>query len=310
MASIISAGTTSGTALNMTADTTGALQLATNSGTTAVTIDTSQNVGIGTTSPASTLEVAGLATFQKGGNSGITIGNVSTNSGSVIRMQGTSAGYNWQFDNNVNATGLSFTPSTAAGGTTYTTPTMVLTGAGAVGIGTSSPAAPLQVSYTTESGFRLSNTSATPSDWTMQTLNSGILRFYSYTAGAERMRFDAAGNVLIPSNTLYGYQAAPTSKAAATTLTGAELIVGILNTTGTTYTITLPTGTNIDAAVSTSLAANGFFDWWVINTASGTITIGANGNTTMGTLTVATGVSAQFRFRKTAANTYTVYRLG
>ena len=126
MASIISAGTTSGTALNMTADTTGALQLATNSGTTAVTIDTSQNVGIGTTSPASTLEVAGLATFQKGGNSGITIGNVSTNSGSVIRMQGTSAGYNWQFDNNVNATGLSFTPSTATGGTTYTTPLLVI----------------------------------------------------------------------------------------------------------------------------------------------------------------------------------------
>ena len=47
MASIISAGTTSGTALNMTADTSGQLQLATNSGTTAVTIDTSQNVGIG-----------------------------------------------------------------------------------------------------------------------------------------------------------------------------------------------------------------------------------------------------------------------
>ena len=53
MASIISAGTTSGTALNMTADTSGQLQLATNSGTTAVTIDTSQNVGIGTTTPSS-----------------------------------------------------------------------------------------------------------------------------------------------------------------------------------------------------------------------------------------------------------------
>jgi len=51
MASIISAGTTSGTALNMTGDTSGSLQLATNSGTTAVTIDTSQNVGIGTSSP-------------------------------------------------------------------------------------------------------------------------------------------------------------------------------------------------------------------------------------------------------------------
>jgi hypothetical protein len=55
MASIISAGTTSGTALNMTADTSGQLQLATgSSATTAVTIDTSQNVGIGTTSPNKT----------------------------------------------------------------------------------------------------------------------------------------------------------------------------------------------------------------------------------------------------------------
>ena len=52
MASIISASTTSGTALNMSADTTGVLQLATGaSATTALTIDTSQNVGIGTTSP-------------------------------------------------------------------------------------------------------------------------------------------------------------------------------------------------------------------------------------------------------------------
>ena len=51
MASIISAGTTSGTALNMAGDTSGVLQLATNGSTTALTIDTSQNVGIGTTSP-------------------------------------------------------------------------------------------------------------------------------------------------------------------------------------------------------------------------------------------------------------------
>jgi hypothetical protein len=57
MASIISAGTTSGTALNMAGDTSGQLQLATNGSTTAVTIDTSQNVGIGTSSPASSLDV-------------------------------------------------------------------------------------------------------------------------------------------------------------------------------------------------------------------------------------------------------------
>lgn len=43
MASIISAGTSSNTALNVTADTSGSLVLATNSGTTALTLNTSQN---------------------------------------------------------------------------------------------------------------------------------------------------------------------------------------------------------------------------------------------------------------------------
>ena len=53
MASIISAGTTSGTSLNLSGDTSGVLQLASNGSTTAVTIDTSQNVGIGMSDPAS-----------------------------------------------------------------------------------------------------------------------------------------------------------------------------------------------------------------------------------------------------------------
>ena len=66
MASIISAGTTSGTALNMAGDTSGVLQLATNGSTTAVTVDASQNVGIGTTSP-STL---GLTVYKASGSSG------------------------------------------------------------------------------------------------------------------------------------------------------------------------------------------------------------------------------------------------
>jgi len=65
MASIISSGTTSGTALNMTADTSGQLQLATNSGTTAVTIDTSQNVGIGKT-PTTKLDVNGSLNVASG----------------------------------------------------------------------------------------------------------------------------------------------------------------------------------------------------------------------------------------------------
>jgi hypothetical protein len=49
MASTISAGTTTTTALVYTADTSGVLQLQTNGTTTAVTIDTSQNIGFGVT---------------------------------------------------------------------------------------------------------------------------------------------------------------------------------------------------------------------------------------------------------------------
>jgi len=55
MASILNATTSSG--LVTSADNSGSLQLATNSGTTALTIDTSQNVGIGTTSPSYKLEI-------------------------------------------------------------------------------------------------------------------------------------------------------------------------------------------------------------------------------------------------------------
>jgi hypothetical protein len=87
MASIISASTTSGTALNMSADTTGVLQLATGATpTTAVTIDASQNVGIGTTSPVGTagvkLDVRGSITGGAAGNGRASLEQgTSTNSG-------------------------------------------------------------------------------------------------------------------------------------------------------------------------------------------------------------------------------------
>jgi hypothetical protein len=55
MPSIINATTSTG--LVSSADNSGSLQLATNSGTTAVTINTSQQVGIGTTSPTANTQV-------------------------------------------------------------------------------------------------------------------------------------------------------------------------------------------------------------------------------------------------------------
>jgi hypothetical protein len=59
MASTLNASTSSG--LISSGDTSGVLALQTNSGTTAVTIDTSQNVGIGTSSPSGKLHVSGGA---------------------------------------------------------------------------------------------------------------------------------------------------------------------------------------------------------------------------------------------------------
>jgi len=90
MASIVSAGTTSSTALNMSADTTGILQLASNNGTVALTVDTSQRVGIGTTSPGANLEVKGA--------SGQNI-YVSYTSGSQLRLKSDSG------DSGVGTTG-------------------------------------------------------------------------------------------------------------------------------------------------------------------------------------------------------------
>ena len=75
MASILSAGTSSGTALNLSGDTSGILQLASNNGTVGLTMDTSQNVGIGTSSPASKLNVSNSA------NSATSITITNTNGG-------------------------------------------------------------------------------------------------------------------------------------------------------------------------------------------------------------------------------------
>jgi hypothetical protein len=71
MASIISAGTTVGTAINISGDTSGSLVLASNNGTTAVTIATNQNVTFANNATFPTTIGVGGATPSASG-SGIT----------------------------------------------------------------------------------------------------------------------------------------------------------------------------------------------------------------------------------------------
>jgi hypothetical protein len=59
MPSIISTKTSGGGGIAVTGDTSGVMELASANGTTAVTIDTSQNVGVGTASPTEKLSVNG-----------------------------------------------------------------------------------------------------------------------------------------------------------------------------------------------------------------------------------------------------------
>jgi hypothetical protein len=92
MASIISAGTTDSTSLNISSDRSGILQLASNNAVTAVTIDASQNVGIGTTSPADKLDVTRVSSSNSTGGLSLTNSDASGYGSAVswrLKLDGT-----------------------------------------------------------------------------------------------------------------------------------------------------------------------------------------------------------------------------
>lgn len=104
-------------------------------------------------------------------------------------------------------------------------------------------------------------------------------------------------------------QAAPVSYAAAATLVISDLKNGLVQYTGAAATLTLPTGTLTEGGFS-GIYTNMTFEWSVINTGSGTCTIGnGTGHTVTGSATVAAGASGRFASRRTAANTFVSYRL-
>lgn len=101
----------------------------------------------------------------------------------------------------------------------------------------------------------------------------------------------------------------PTSKAAAATLTAAELLTKIIQYTGAAAALTFPLATAMDAALPT-LAVDQGVEFAVINTGTGAATMTANtGVTIVGAAAVTNGTSSRWVLRKSAASTYIAYRL-
>jgi hypothetical protein len=112
MSTLLTAGTaTSGAALS--ADTSGSLQIQTGSTpTTAITVDSSQNVGIGTNSPQSTLHI------QQGSNNYLTLQRTGVSAGSGqfgVNIEGNSQ-TTMSYDSSAPLViGTATTPATASG---------------------------------------------------------------------------------------------------------------------------------------------------------------------------------------------------
>jgi hypothetical protein len=248
-------------------------------------IDSSGNVGVGTSLPA-------------------TLFNIYSNSAAAnLRVSGDSVNTSigaFRYETNANASTIVFgkfrgsvaSPTAVASGDT--SGTLIYNAYG----GTNSRA--------------IAGISGIVGTYTSDTNITGYLSFLTNTGStttSEKMRIDSAGNAQALAGAFMPWAPAPASIATTATLTNADIQAQIINTTGTSYTVTMPLGTTLEA-LSTWAAANIGYDFTVINTASGTITMAVNtGVTSLGGLTIATGVSAQFRIRRTAANTFVLYRL-
>jgi len=200
MASIISSGTTSGTALNMSGDTSGVLQLATNGTTTALTLDASQNATF-----AGTLTTTGIT------NSGVATGARFNPTGSSVTGNG-------MYLPAANSLGLS----------TNGTNAVYIDSSQNVGIGTSSPTHPLTVSGasgiirvnstggTTTSNIGFTNTGGSfylgldsstggnfgAGNYGAFLYNGANSPMVFFTNGTERMRIDSSGNLLVGATNL------------------------------------------------------------------------------------------------------------
>ena len=244
------AGASGTTTIYNPADSTTAIQFNKADGTTNVlNIDTTNGrVGIGTTAPSYTLQVAGSA-YVTGG---LYTGSIYLDSTPAVGFYTPNYNMNFQAARNNGSIGdIVFNTNNA--GALGGTEKMRITSIGNVGIGTTAPnsylagTAGLSIYNSSVPGFSLGNTIGY---WNINKLN-GDLRFYDSTATAgTRITFQAGGNVGIGTTSPTAYlhlkagtataNTAPLKFTAGTNLTTAE--AGAVEWDGTNLFVTQTTG--------------------------------------------------------------------
>jgi len=138
---------------------------------------------------------------------------------------------------------------------------------------------------------------------------AGYQRWSYYSSGTAPAYI--RGDTTLAGNIIKKQPAPAAVNTTATLTTSAVLGYIVTSNPASGITLTLPTGTLLDAAIP-SIAADQSVEWCIINTnASNTVTVAAGtGHTVIGNMVVALSTSAQFRSRKTAANTFVTYRVG
>ena len=207
MATIISSKTSGVGGLSVTGDASGVLQLASADGTPAVTINASQNVGIGTSSPAGKLHVSGGRSFFAASSEPFAVGAGYSSAGGAVYF---------------GATDATATPGVQISGATGS-PLLNIDSSGNVGIGTASPQGKLDVqgninlAFPCSVGAILSSQTFTLSGATAPTYGLGINHYTGGTEGSvslsgyygvllatanvERMRITSAGALILAGST-------------------------------------------------------------------------------------------------------------
>lgn len=125
----------------------------------------------------------------------------------------------------------------------------------------------------------------------------------------------AGAAVWVTSEAAFATQASPVAKTTSSTLTAANLLVGMVTVaqgSGANSNQQLPTGTTMQNALGATFGVDNAFEFSVVNTggASETATLTTNTNfTIVGGAVVQPSASATFRVRKTANNTFVAYRI-